>query len=398
MAKLKEYNLLVMASTYPRWANDSMRTFVQDFVFGMADSFKAVKVIVPHYKGARHREQQKANVSVTRFYYAVPTSLENVAYGEFKLTKPNLLKMPFYVGSELLSTFFAALRKRPVILNPHWIIPQGFVAVLLKPVLRTKVVVSVHGADVYTLNGGFLKKIKRFVLSHADAVVANSSATEAECKKLFSRDYHVIPMGVDTSLFTARSPKPASRIFELLFVGRLDEKKGVRYLCEATKLLIERNIAVHTTIVGDGDTRKELEDYVLNSGLEQAITFTGGLPHEQVAAHYAKADAFVGPSIQSKTGWQEAFGLVFAEASATGVPVIATATGGISDIVKDGVNGLTVPQKDASAIADAVEKLIRDQALCQKLGANGPDFIRQNFAWPVIIEKYKAVFENLLTS
>lgn len=395
MKRLKDYNLTVIASTYPRWAGDHMRTFVQDYVHTIADDFKHVRVVVPHYKGARHHEKPAKNISLTRFYYMLPTKLENVAYGEFKLTKANLLKMPFYVGSELLSTFLGSL-KRPVILNPHWIIPQGFVAVLLKPLLRCPVVVSVHGADVYTLNTKRLRQIKAWVLKRADAVVCNSSATEAACQKLFARDYHTIPMGVDTSLFTARQPKAAGPIFELLFVGRLSEQKGVRYLCEATKLLIERDIAVHTTIVGDGDARAELEAYVNGHGLEQAITFTGGIAHEQLAQYYLQADAFVGPSIEDKNGWQEAFGLVFAEASASGVPVVATATGGIQDIVKDDVNGLLVPQKDARAIADAVQKLRQDPALCSRLGAAGPSFIENNFSWPVITQKYRAVFESLL--
>jgi glycosyltransferase involved in cell wall biosynthesis len=373
-----------------------MRSFVQDYANGIAGSFKNVRVIVPHYKGARHRERPAKNIRVSRFYYAFPFRYENIAYGEFKKTKGYPVKAVLYNASELWSTLLAGLRWRPVVLNPHWIIPQGFVAVLLKPILRCKVVVSVHGADVYTLNGKLMRKVKRFVLSRADAVVTNSSATEEACRKLFERDYHIIPMGVDTSLFTARTAKQAGETYELLFVGRLSEQKGLRYLCEATKLLKDRDVQVHTTIVGDGDLRSELEKFTHENKLDSAITFTGGVPHAELAEYYAKANVFVGPSIEDENGWQEAFGLVFAEASATGVPVIATSTGGIQDIIKDGVNGLIVPQKDAAAIAGAVEKLQKDPQLSAKLGIAGPDFIHANFSWPVIIEKYCAVFETLL--
>lgn len=372
-----------------------MRSFVQDYAYGIAPAFKHIQVVVPHYKGAKHQERPQPNVTVTRFYYMLPTNLENVAYGEFKLTKANLLKMPFYIGSEFFSTLLKTLR-RPVILNPHWIIPQGFVAVLIKLLLRSKVVISVHGADVYTLNTKRMRQLKSWILKHADAVVCNSTATEAACQELYKRDFHIIPMGVDTGLFKQRAPKQAGQTFELLFVGRLTKQKGVHYLLEATKLLKEQGAPIHTTVVGEGNARNDLEKYVQDNDLAQMVTFTGGLPHEQLAEYYAKADVFVGPSIEDTNGAKEAFGLVFAEASATGVPVIATSTGGIQDIIKDGVNGLIVTQKDASAIATAVQKLQQNPALCQKLGAAGPQFIQSNFSWPVIIEKYKAVFESLL--
>ncbi|HSW37833.1 MAG TPA: glycosyltransferase [Candidatus Saccharimonadales bacterium] len=385
-----------MASTYPRWPGDSTRSFVQDYVNAIAAYFRNVRVIVPHYAGAKHREQSAPNIRLSRFYYAFPFRFENIAYGEFRKTIGYPIKAVLYNASELWSTLLAGWRWRPVVLNPHWLLPQGFVAVLLKPVLGCKVVVSVHGADVYTLNGKFMKKIKRFVLSRADEVVVNSSATLAVCQRLWKRDYHVIPMGIDTDLFKPRGKKQASAVLEVLFVGRLAEEKGVWYLCEAARLLKERGHKVHTTIIGDGSLRKDLEAFVAEHGLEQEVTFTGGIPHSQLPAYYAAADVFVGPSIESKNGWQEAFGLVFAEASASSLPVIATNTGGIQDVIKNGINGLIVPQKDAAAIANAVTKLQNDPQLARKLGAAGPDYIRQNFSWQVITDKYLALFEAIL--
>jgi glycosyltransferase involved in cell wall biosynthesis len=396
MSKLKDFNLIVMASTYPRWPGDSMRAFVQDYVRHMSAHFKNIRVIVPHYKGAQHSERPAPNIRVSRFFYAFPARFENIAYGEFQKTKGYLIKSALYNASELWSTLLAGLRWRPLILNPHWLIPQGFVAVLLKPVLRARVVVSVHGADVYTLNGKFMKKVKRFVLKHADAVVTNSSASKAACEELWPRDYHVIPMGVDTAVFTPGDFQPAGEVFELLFVGRLAEEKGVRYLCQAVKLLQEKDVRVQTTIVGDGAQRSSLEAYIRQHNLGQDITLAGSVPHDELPAYYAKADAFVGPSIESSTGWQEALGLVFAEASAMGLPVIATATGGIKDVVRDGVNGLLVPQKDAAAIAAAIIKLQQDPALCRKLASAGPRFIQENFSWPVVTRKYLDVFRSLV--
>jgi len=386
---MRRKNLLVLASTYPRWPGDSMRSFIKDYVMHMAPNFGVVRVIVPHYKGAKHRDAPEGNIRTSRFYYAWPTRLENIAYGEFKKTPGYPIKVVLYIASELWSTLWASLRWRPAIINAHWIIPQGFVAVLLKPMLRNKVVVSVHGADVYTLNGSGMRKIKRFVLSRADAVITNSSGTLAACQAIYERDYHVIPLGVDASAFTV-TKRTKHTGFELLFVGRLTEAKGLRYLLEAVKELRD----VHLTIVGDGDLRQELEAYGKKHQLESKVTFTGGVPHNELPAYFAKADVFVGPSIEVASGWQEAFGLVFAEASAAGVPVVATDTGGIKDIVKDGVNGLLVPEKDSSALAKAITKLQQDATLRHKLAAGGPG-VADQFTWPKVTEKYLAVFRSL---
>lgn len=387
--------LVVLASTYPRWPNDHMRSFVRDYVHYIAGHFRRVRVIVPHYKGARHIERSTIKVRVTRFYYAFPFRFENIAYGEFKKTRFYPLKALTYNLSELLTTFWTVLGKRSVIINAHWIIPQGFVAVLVGKLLGCPVVVSVHGADVYTLNGKVMRRIKRYTLQNAAEVIVNSSATLAACRSIAKRPYHVIPMGVDTSNFTARAPKAAHQVFELLFVGRLTEAKGIFYLCDAVRLLHERDVAVHATIIGDGDARPAIDSYIAQHQLQHAITLTGGLPHDQLAPYYASADAFVGPSIESKDGWKEAFGVVFAEASAVGVPIVATTTGGIKDIVHDGVNGLLVPQKDAGAIADAIQRLQQNPALCARLGAAGPAFVAEHFSWPVVTEKYLAVLRHV---
>ncbi|MGI0133976.1 MAG: glycosyltransferase family 4 protein, partial [Candidatus Micrarchaeaceae archaeon] len=205
-------------------------------------------------------------------------------------------------------------------------------------------------------------------------------------------------MGVDTSAFTARAPKAAGTVFELLFVGRLTEAKGVLYFCEAIRLLRERRVPVHATIIGDGDARPAIDAYIVEYSLQDTITLTGGLPHDQLATYYAAADTFVGPSIESKEGWKEAFGVVFAEAAAVGVPIVATTTGGIKDIVHDGINGLLVPQKDASAIADAVQRLQQNPELCARLGTAGPSIVAEHFSWQTITQKYLAVLHMVVNA
>lgn len=398
MKQLKQRTLVVLASTYPRWANDKVPNFVENFVNQMSPRFKRIQVIVPHYSGAKHKERPESpahNVHITRFRYFLPYSQEDIAYGEFKKDTLYPLKSLIYIWSELWTTFLTCLRNRQVIVNAHWLIPQGFVAVLLKPIFRNRVVISIHGADVFTLNGGTMRKVKRFTLQRADAVIANSSATLEVCQSLCEREYSVIPMGVDLERFRRPESRKAGKTFELLFVGRVVEAKGLTYLFEAIKQLRDQHVPVHLQVVGDGEARQDLEAYVATHQLDKQITMAGWVQQADLAPYYARAHAFVGPSIETANGWKEAFGVVFAEASAMGLPVITTSTGGIKDIVKHEVNGLVVAQKDAAAIAEAIIRLRRDPALCEKLGRRGVQYIAEHFAWPVIADKYERVFMHL---
>lgn len=395
MNNLKQRTLVVIASTYPRWASDKVPNFVENFVNQMKSNFRDIRVIAPHYVGAKRKERPDQNVSITRFRYFLPYSQENIAYGEFKKDKLYPLKSLLYIASELCATFWASVKGRNVIVNAHWLIPQGFVAVLLKYLFHNKVVISIHGADVFTLNGGTMRKVKRFTLQRADAVITNSSATQEVCQGLYDREYPIIPMGVDLGRFKRPDKRVAGKTFELLFVGRVVEAKGLMYLCEAVKMLKEQGALVHLNIVGDGEARADIEQYVEANKLGSQITLVGWVQQENLAAYYAEANAFVGPSIITDSGWKEAFGVVFAEASAMGLPVITTSTGGIKDIIKHELNGLIVPQKDAAAIAAAVTRLQKHPELCESLGERGTKFIAENFSWEVIAAKYLNIFENL---
>ncbi|MGA8260434.1 MAG: glycosyltransferase [Arenicellales bacterium] len=395
MQELKNTTLVVLASTYPRWANDAVPNFVENFVNRMSDKFRNVCVIAPHYKGAQRKERNPANnVCVRRFRYFIPYSRENIAYGEFRKDKSYSVKVLFYVWSELWTTFWVCIRSERPVINAHWLIPQGFVAVLLRPVFRCKVVISIHGADVFTLNGAVMRKLKRFALKRADAVVVNSSATREACEELYRREYRVIPMGVDITSFKTSRTREEGETFELLFVGRVVEEKGLGYLCEAMKVLRQRGFQAHLNIVGNGSAHDDIARYIKQHELDDVITLVGWIQQDRLAEYYSKADVFVGPSVEIENGWREAFGVALAEASASGLPVIATGTGGIEDIVKDEVNGLIVPQKDAQAIVHAVVRLREDPQLRDKLGRRGAGYIGENFSWDVVAARYEQVFKD----
>ena len=174
----------------------------------------------------------------------------------------------------------------------------------------------------------------------------------------------------------------------VLFVGRLAEVKGVTYLIEAMK-----QVDAILAIVGEGPLRQELERQAAPLG--DKIRFLGGKTHDELATIYASADVFVAPSVKAKDGGVEGFGLVFLEAMASGLPVVASRSGGIPDLVHDGENGLLVPPAEPQALAEAINRVLLNPELKTKICQKGNE-TAQSFSYKNVGEKYKKVSESIL--
>jgi glycosyltransferase involved in cell wall biosynthesis len=207
-------------------------------------------------------------------------------------------------------------------------------------------------------------------------------------------------MGVDTRRFSPRARDQRLRQQLgiagpfLLFVGRLAEKKGVRYLLEAMPGVLERFPDAKLVIVGDGPLREELKAFSAWLGIAESVVFAGGKRQEELPPYYASADVFIGPSIVARGGDTESFGLVFAEAMAAGCAVVASDVGGVRELVRDGKTGLLVAQRDAQAIARAVCGLLADPELRRRLSAAGRSLVMQQFEQGSVTDRYARVLQE----
>jgi glycosyltransferase involved in cell wall biosynthesis len=394
--------LLILTSSFPRWSGDSATPFVLHFAEAMAKAYGEVLVVAPHYPGAAVSEHLGPRLAVRRFRYFLAAG-EDIAYGGNAVGR--VRASPLYavkLALFLLSSLTTVLRARSRVINVHWLIPQGLVAALVQRLTGARVVVTIHGGDVFSLNGRVLRRVKRHVLRRADAVVVNSSATADACRSLYDgRTYEVIPMGVDTERFSP-GPKSADLVrkhdlgdFTILFVGRLTEDKGLADLIDALRLLKISGMRFRALIVGTGDQEADLERRVAEAGLGDDVTFVGGVSSDGLPEYYNTADVFVGPSIVGPRGWQEAVGLVFVEALSTGLPVISTRTGGIPDVVQDGVTGFLVDQRSPEQIADRLRRLHEDRAVLARMGERARDTVEQRFSWTTVTRRYLDVFEKV---
>lgn len=306
---------------------------------------------------------------------------------------------------------FFALRKlvkkhRPDVIHAHWIIPQGFVAALIKKIYKVPFLVTAHGGDVFGLQGRFATIIKRFTLKNADRITAVSNAIKNEILAKISPnlEIEIASMGVDSERFSPDkkddSIKARYRIEGpfFLFVGRLTEKKGVKYLIEAMAIVIKRFPQAKLLIVGTGILEQELKTFANQLNLQNNIIFTGQIANAELPACYATADIFIGPSIIAKGGDTEGLGLTFVEAAMSGSVAIASNVGGISDVIEDGTTGFLVEQKSSSQIADKIITLLKDTSLLDQLKKQTRGKMINKFDWKIISEKYTNIIKGGLNS
>ena len=206
---------------------------------------------------------------------------------------------------------------------------------------------------------------------------------------------HVVHCGLSTEDF-APAPRPRNEVPHILFVAQLSERKGAPILVEACRLLAERGIAFRCTIIGDGPQRPLVERLIVQYGLADQVETTGALPQERLREHLARADVFTLPCVTAPDGDMDGIPVSLMEAMAMEVPVVSTTISGIPELIEDGQSGLLTPQKDALALADALQRLLTDAALRDRLGKAGRQKVIAEFNLRRNVDALAALFEKYL--
>jgi D-inositol-3-phosphate glycosyltransferase len=249
------------------------------------------------------------------------------------------------------------------------------------------------------------------LLREVDRVVAATQAELAQIQWLYRADTSrvvVIPPGVDTAHFYPIRKDEAKEFVGIahsdrmiLYVGRVEPLKGLDTLLQAVALLKEQGLqdilGVISVIGGEPDAGPEqmttemghIKALRESLGLDDMITFLGKRDQDTLQYYYSAAEVVVVPS------HYESFGLVALEAMACGTPVVASETGGLVFLVRDGETGFHVPAGDASALADRLRRLLLEEGLRQQMGHRAADYA-QSYAWPLVADQVIALYESML--
>lgn len=317
--------LLVLASTYPRWARDVEPGFVHELSRRLVKEFD-VWVLAPHAPGAA-RVELLDGVRVHRYRYA-PECLETLVSNggiavNLRLAKWKALLIPGFVLMQSLALWRLHRRHRYGVVHAHWLIPQGLIAAWFRSLGGPPFVVTSHGADVFALRGRIFARLRGFVAGKAAAVGVVSDALSQRLKREGVSPAHLrnLPMGVDLAERFVSSTQRADQ-GHLLFVGRLVEKKGVRQLIKAMPLILCHKPKAHLSIVGAGPEALYLRNLVRSLDLGQCVRFIGAVDNIELPHWYHSAAVVVAPFVEAISGDQEGLGLVVIEALACGRPVV----------------------------------------------------------------------------
>jgi glycosyltransferase involved in cell wall biosynthesis len=263
----------------------------------------------------------------------------------------------------------------------------------------TPVVVSLRGSDVpgYDPHNASLQRahrllapLTRWIWRRADRVVAVCESLGRLALRTWpDLRYGVVPNGVDLALFHPAEPatRPLSKRIRCLAVARLIERKGLGDLIQALALLERGRFELE--IVGGGADERVLRDLAAQLGVAEEVRFLGPLPRGEVAERYRAADLFTLPSSA------EAFGNVFAEALASGLPIVGSATGGIPDLVEHGSNGLLVLPGDVHALAGAIRYLADDPELRTEMALRNRAKAEATLEWAQVTRRYLSIYEAI---
>lgn len=209
-------------------------------------------------------------------------------------------------------------------------------------------------------------------------------------------DYRIIPNGIDTQHFCLDAPQRkefADGKINILFVGRLEQRKGLGYLLNACAKIKNSLPNFRLIAVGPGTVlRLRYEKLVKDMGLTDNVVFAGFVPSDELPSYYHSADIFCAPA----TGG-ESFGIVLLEAMACGKPVVATNIQGYAGVLAHGEEGLLVPPRDEESLAHALLSLLNDKSLRLQMGAKGR-IKAEKYSWPNIARQIMDYYDSLLSS
>ena len=212
--------------------------------------------------------------------------------------------------------------------------------------------------------------------------IAVSAAARHFVDRFFPGDYKVIPNGVNVGRYQRAVPiaRWQDGTPNLLFVGRLEDRKGLPHLLKAFRLIRKSGLEARLLVVGSGPQERESRRYVMTRGL-QNVEFLGRVSDSEKAQLFKTADVFVSPA----TG-RESFGIVLLEAMAAGAPIVCSDIHGYKGVVQRGRQAILVPPNDAKALAAGITELLVDPALRARLGASGQERAQQ-FSWERVTAK-----------
>lgn len=402
--------ICILTHTFPKHYNDTTAAFMHPLILGLLEMGHNVIVLTPY---TPHLRTSDFPYRIITYKYIWPKRFHRLGYSQ-TLSQGGSFKFETYILAPFLYLFgFIALlrllqKDKFHIVSAHWILPNGFLIFLVSLLVKVSYTVTLAGSDVYIANKNSLFSIMaRLAAENSSAILSDSPQYLKELQKTGAtiKERYIIPYPVDTSKINIKRRDLISLRRELLIksdtvvilaVGRLVQKKGFKYLIQATHLVLKRQKNVLLIIVGDGDLRDQLKSLAKKLKILEYVKFVGNVGRNKIFCYYNLADIFIMPSIVDSQGNIDDRPVALLEAIACGKPVIATNFPGNALSIKDQISGLLISQKNVNAMSNAIIQLIESDELRKSMSMQAKKIAREQFDMVQVGKKYTAIFRSVI--
>lgn len=253
-------------------------------------------------------------------------------------------------------------------IHAHWATHPTLAAMVISELTGCTFSFTAHAHDLYVDRTMLGEKIDaaRFVVTISEF---NRELVRKWYGERAAAKVHVVRCGIDTDAFTRRPGRAENEVFTVACVASLREYKGHRYLIEACRMLRDRGLRLRCLLLGTGVEQARLKAQISELGLDDTVELLGAQPQTVVREVLGSVDAVVLPSITASDGQMEGIPVSLMEAMACELPVVATSLSGIPELIEHEKTGLLVPERNAAALAECLERLARDPLLRRRLGS-----------------------------
>lgn len=299
------------------------------------------------------------------------------------------------IGSKITYfTYIPKLKKviakfKPDVVHAHYASSYGLLGSLSK---FHPYVLSAWGTDVmkFPQESFMNKKIIRFNLKCADAVCATSDTINKCIQDIFPRKVHIIPFGIDFEAFKPNDKFKSKDMFVVGTIKSLEKVYNIDVLVKAFAHLHSRYSNTKLLIVGDGTEKGNLTDLTKQLNIQNSVEFAGRVPSKETPDHFNKLNCLVNVS------QRESFGVSVIEAMACKVPVIVSDTGGLKEVVNNGVTGICVEPGNVEETSKAIEKIMQDKSFANSIVEKGYQNVKERYSWTENLTQQINVYESLL--
>lgn len=349
-----------------------------------------VDVLTSHYKGLKKKEIING-VNIFRVPVLCRSSL-NVA---------SFLSLISFVPSAIINGTKILKKRKYDVINTHFAVPTGPVGIFFSKLLNIPNVLSLHGGDIYNPSKkisphrhNLLRMLVRKVMENSTEVIAQSTNTKSNALDIYcpSKNIHIIPLGIPKPFIAKTSRKELGLKEEatyIISIGNFTKTKGYNFLIGAMEILKDKYPKLNLLLLGDGPEYSPLVKLSCELNVEDRICFVGSVHGAKKFEYISVSNLYVLSSIQ------ESFGISIIEAMCYGLPIIATNSGGPTDIIKDDINGYIVKPCDKFMLAKAIDKMLSDSSKIESFSLkNIKDFDMYEIS--VATKRYMDLFNEVI--